>query len=329
MSSNLTNSFNIAATKNAYDSKIVKGAFLPSVYVLEPISHCNLSCVMCPNSKLNADKLGHMELYDFESVLSKISPFAELTMLYFMGEPLQHPDFIALVKLAREKLKGKIVISTNCMLLTSDISNDLIEIGIDVIICCIDHWSKKKYEKIRIGGKFETVVKNVETLLEIKAKHPYSNTEIIVKSLDFGFEDEEMNNFETYWASQGGIPLIGWVDSWAGQFPELRKLDSQPQPYSKSKRIPCADLWFKMVINWKGDVVLCCHNYDYSIVFGNIITDDLQVIWNSEKIVQFRNSHINKQFNCNTLCAGCTEWGTLQELDTYAGLMKENFNLVF
>ena len=88
MALNPTNLENIRA---AYLNKVPSGDFFPSVFVLEPISNCNLACVMCPNSKLGPEKLGHISLEEFKSVVSKIAPYAEHVMLYFMGEPLHTP----------------------------------------------------------------------------------------------------------------------------------------------------------------------------------------------------------------------------------------------
>nr|WP_294991472.1 radical SAM/SPASM domain-containing protein [uncultured Sediminibacterium sp.] len=323
------NEKNIQSIKKAYDQKKAVGDFAPSVFVLEPISFCNLSCVMCPNSSLNEDKLGAMDHETFDRLLDKISPFAELTMLYFMGEPLQHPEIGDFLKLARKKLNGRLIVSTNCMLLTDELAKLIIDLSIDVVICCLDHWSKERYEKIRIGGNFETVIHNIENLLSIKSKQERSETNVIVKSLDFGFEENEREEYESYWSSRGGIPLIGWVDSWAGQMPGLRKLNFEPQPYADLDRSECADLWFKMVINWKAEVVLCCHNYDYSIQLGSLLQTDPQTLWQNDVITDFRRKHLEAKFDCNPLCKNCSEWGTLKELDTYVNLERNNLKLVF
>lgn len=325
----MVNLSNVDIVKESYKSKQIKGSFSPSVFVVEPISNCNLSCIMCPNSELTSEALGFMDIQLFEEIIRKISPYAEHTMLYFMGEPLQHPNIIDILRLARKHLKGIISISTNCMLLNEEISTCLIENRIDLIICCIDHWDKDKYERIRIGGHFETVVSNVERLLEIKAKANIDLTNVIVKSLDFGLEQGEQKEYEDYWRERGAIPLVGWVDSWAGQLSGLKKIKYKPQPYSENKRKECADLWFKMVINWKGEVVICCHNFNYSIMLGNLREQNILEIWQGEKISELRQNHVNHVFNCNRLCEKCSEWGEIGELDTYIELNRKNLNLIF
>lgn len=321
------NLLNLEAIKEAYLREQVTGRFYPSVYVLEPISHCNLSCVMCPNSRLHIDQLGFMPLENLARILDYISPYAEHVMLYFMGEPLQHPQIIEFLELSRRILKGKISLSTNAMLLSDEIGRALIK-NVDLIICCVDHWSKERYEKIRIGGNFETVVSNIENLLRLRGLS--SEPKIVVKSLDFGFGKDELDDFKHHWRSRGGIPLVGWVDSWAGQFPNLRQIDYQPQPNSGLQRTHCADLWFKMVINWKGEVVLCCHNYNYSIKLGEF-TDkrSLEQIWQGDRAKKLRRDHLARNYSCNRLCKGCSEWGTLKEMDVYTGLENEQLGLVF
>lgn len=328
MTSSMVNRDNTDKIIQSYTIGSNNHNFLPSVFVVEPISFCNLSCVMCPNSKLSANNLGQMTMHNFKNIITQISPFSDLTMLYFMGEPLQHDEISEMIKIAKENLKGRLVISTNCMLLTSDMAEILVENSVDIIICCIDHWDKEKYEKIRIGGNFESVVKNVERLLEIKNTHN-KDIKVIVKSLDFGFKKTEREEFEKHWTDLGAFPLIGWVDTWAGQLPGLRKINYQLQPYFNQQRTHCADLWFKMVINWRGDVVLCCHNFDYSIVIGNINCNSILEIWNNEQIRNLRADHFNGKFNCNSLCENCTEWGTLEEMKVYSELNNDQLGLIF
>lgn len=323
------NNENLKKIVAAYNQGKVIGNFLPAVFVLEPISKCSLSCIMCPNSKLSEDALGIMSISEFERITKLISPFAEHVMLYFMGEPLEHPDFVDIVKIARKQIKGILTISTNCMLLNDEFAAAILVAPIDLLICCIDHWNKKDYERIRVGGKFHNVVSNVEEFL--KKKNNSKQPIVVVKSLDFGMDQNERKNFESYWESRGAIPLIGWIDSWAGQFPGLRRQSKEPQPYISHERKPCADLWFKMIINWRSEVVICCHNYDYSIPLGKLKNnkDILASVWHGPLIVDLRTEHSRNNFDCNRLCKGCTEWGLINELDIYCNLKLSDLFLVF
>ena len=324
----LINNKNLAKIVECYRNKIASGEFFPAVYVVEPTNRCTLSCTMCPNSLIKENLRGNITIEKFELILKTISPYAEHVMLYFMGETLQHPQFEKLIAVAKKLIKGKLSISTNCIFLNSKNINTILKEKLDLVICCIDHWKEEEYSKIRIGGNFQKAVENTEELLNKRGdrKKPI----VIVKSLDFGMSSRDKKRFLDHWGECRAVPIIGWVDTWAGQFPELLTKASLSQPYAKIERVQCADLWFKMVINWMGEVVLCCHNYDYSIKLGEIdSTESLSNVWQSEQIVSIRENHISKKFNCNEICKKCTEWGSIKELYTYCDFDINNLELIF
>jgi hypothetical protein len=319
---------NVQKIKSAYGAGSAYGNFCPAVYVIEPTSNCSVNCIMCPQSTLATSSLGEMNLKTFENITLAVSSVAELVMLYFMGEPLQHSHFTDLISMARRHIKGSLVLSTNAMLLNELKAISIVENCIDLIICCVDRWNKKAYEHIRRGANFDTVVANIERLLEVRGQR--TEPRIIVKALDFSMPPDERVEFVNYWTRLGAVPLVGWIDTWAGQFPSLATLSGTPAPYAERQRVACADLWFKMVINWHGQAVLCCHNYNYSYPLGEIESRaSIAEIWQGKKLGSLREAHLQKRFSCTKLCTGCREWGELNELDVYAQLKEEDFSLVF
>lgn len=318
---------NVAELKRAYGAGEVVGSFMPAVFVVEPTSHCALNCVMCPQSELGANQLGQMSLQRASAIAKAIAPFAELTMLYFMGEPLQHSDIDAYLSLMRNALSGRLVLSTNGMDLNEENRASLLR-NVDVVIACVDRWDSQAYRRIRRGGNFETVVANFEALLAERGDS--LSPMVIAKTLDIHMPPDEQTRFAAHWSERGAIPLIGWVDTWAGQLPSLRKLTSTPAPYDESPRVACADLWFKMVINWRSEVVLCCHNFNYSHKLGSVRSAvDIARVWHSQELGELRRDHLRGNFACNSLCEGCREWGALTELDAYVDLSPELLHLVF
>jgi hypothetical protein len=326
--SNYVNYRNSLSIQKAYSTHKSIGAFSPAVYVVEITNRCSLSCIMCPRKDIESRNIGDMDLELFRKICNLISPYCEHLMLYFMGEPLMHRQFSDIVRIARTKIKGKISISTNALFLNKKKRSVLIDLSIDLIICCIDHWNKLEYASIRIGGDYETAFKNTQKLLEeSKSTKPF----VIVKSLDFGMKKEDHDKYLDYWSSKGGVPTIGWVDSWAGQMPELLKLSSSLPPYINKIRKSCADLWFKMIINWKGEIVLCCHDFNYATKLGQIDQKekDISKIWQSNLMGELRDKHIHGNFCDLDLCKSCNEWGEIDELSIYRELSKDKLSLIF
>ncbi|MCD4654414.1 SPASM domain-containing protein [bacterium] len=328
------NSQNIIKIREAFLKKQLYGDFYPAVYVLEPTNQCNLKCIICPHEKIDKSLIGDVDLESWSIYLQQISPYAELVMLYFMGEPTLHPRLPDLLKIARSFIRGKLVLSTNGLNLTQKVCSSIYE-NIDVIIFCIDRWQKTAYEEIRRGSTFSTVVNNAIDLL---TNRPEGKPEVFIKGLGIILPGEstksldmEFEKFKEFWQTIGGNPLVGWLSSWACQFPELKSLAARsfPSPYNNSNRSLCADLWFKMIVNWQGKVLQCCYNWDYSQVVGTLPHDDLLDVWHCKQMITLRKKHVFKKFKELPLCHKCNESGDIDEFETYLHLDKNNVYKIF
>lgn len=329
----LVNPENVRALRLAISEGTIRGDFLPSIYIVEPTSRCKLGCIMCPNSLLGQDKLGDADVPALTRTFEKIAPYAELVMLYFMGESTLHPDFIEILESARHRIKGKLVLSTSAFELSQDQIDSMVK-NLDILIVCIDRWEPDVYEKIRVGSNFAQVVANTEAIL--RTRGPDSPLQVIVKALDIHLPDKidpndlsEWDAFAQYWSVRGALPLGGWLNSWAGQLPNLLHLSKGVTPYQPDTRVPCADLWFKMVVNWQSRVVLCCHNWDYSVNLGDM-NSTLEDTWHGDALVSLRTAHLARDYvGASSICATCREWGEGGELDAYLRLSPDDLFTVF
>jgi len=327
------NNDNVAATQEAMETSRTVGLFLPAVYIVETTNACNVHCIMCPTHRIPVSSKGHMNEATFTHIINTIAPFAELTMLYFMGEPTLHPEFPVFLAIARAGLRGRIVVSTNGTLL-NDINVRALLSNSDIIIVCIDRWNKLAYERIRHGSNFENVILGTERLLQERGSS--SAPIVVVKLLDIALKndslrdmDAEQESFVAHWDARGALPVAGWLNTWAGQLPLLDRLRRRDTPYVMTKRTPCADLWFKMVVNWRGEVVLCCHDWSYSTAIGNLLQLNLEEIWHSDSMKEIRQRHIDHEFGAPTICSNCAEWAFPDELDCYIRLNHNDIYRVF
>ena len=138
-------------------------------FQIEPTSRCQLKCVMCPKTAFHDEwKAGDMPLPVFE----KISRYFHLVRdvhLQGWGEPLLYPELLAMVRMARAK-GCQVSLTTNGVLLTPDRSETLIKEGLDIIAISLAGASKDAHEAIRCGSHFDTLLTNVKTLAQLKAK---------------------------------------------------------------------------------------------------------------------------------------------------------------
>ena len=75
--------------------------FYPDIVQIEITTFCNFNCKMCLRN-FQKDNYQNMPLEQFEALAKQIFPKIKKVVLYGHGEPLIHPDFEKLVKIARQ-----------------------------------------------------------------------------------------------------------------------------------------------------------------------------------------------------------------------------------
>lgn len=325
----LVNAENVVAINQAIADGQVRGNFFPSVYVVEPTSKCNLSCVMCPNPQMPQHNLGSMDESTFKAVIDKIAPYAEFVMLYWMGEPLLHSQICSFLEYARSKIEGKVVLSSNMSVIDNEIVDSIVR-NVDMLLCSLDRFDARDYERIRRGAKFEGVVANIELVLE-RLDGSRSGLEVVVKALDLAQDTDEYRRFDEHWRSRGALPMLAWLNDWAGTFPSMRNGASVDVPRSILSRSPCADLWFKMVINWRGNVQICCFDWNYDEQIGQVGSTEswLSDIWQGSTIASYRQMHLAGELGATNRCEACETWGEPAEHVAYTDWNDDSYFIVF
>jgi len=148
---------------------------LRKVYV-EPTNACNLACRTCVRHAWNEPE-GFMTWDVFEVVVDGLAggegdgggggaagPDAARTVAFMgLGEPLLHPRFFDMVRLA--KRRGlRVEVTTNALLLDRPLAEELAAVGLDQLVVSIDGASAEAFGRVRSGASLEQVVENVRFL---------------------------------------------------------------------------------------------------------------------------------------------------------------------
>jgi len=75
--------------------------------------------------------------------------------------------------------------------------------------------------------------------------------------------------------------------------------------YSIPQKTSCNFIFQKMCINYLGDVILCCSDYHYEVVYGNVMKTRLIDIWNSPKYQYVRQMHVSGNAKKLPICKKC------------------------
>lgn len=134
---------------------------------IESSLNCNLECIMCPWIDLHqSEKLLSLETFNHVRPYLHLAEEVDLTG---GGEPLTNPHILEMVWAAKEA-GCKVGFSTNGLYLTPELSEALIELGLDWISFSFDAATPETYHQIRQGSSYETVTGNIRALKALKEK---------------------------------------------------------------------------------------------------------------------------------------------------------------
>ena len=114
--------------------------------------------------------------------LSKYFDHVKDIHLQGWGEPLLHPDLFEMIQIAKAK-HCCVSLTTNGILLTTDISEGFIKRGVDTITVSISGALKETHESMRKGSYFEQIINNIKAFNKLKLKMDSSNPKLVLSFL--------------------------------------------------------------------------------------------------------------------------------------------------
>ena len=297
----LGNLATLSKTARSYIRKDTNIRYNPLRLWIEPTSYCNLKCASCPNQFIEKRHHGFMDLQLFSSIIYQASDLGIFDVrLFLRGEPLLHKDITEMVRIC--KANGIFTeIHTNAMLLTPEISKNLIKAGIDLISFSIDGMNRHYYSKYRIGGNLEKVISNTIDFLKLKKmysrKKPWVKIQLIRYHKDVGSGQEEIRHASKHFR---GMPVdeIVLIDAhgWGGKF--------QSNTDTVNKKI-CGDVYHALSIYWDGTVVPCCLDFFNEYELGNLFEESLHNIWHGSRMKDLRGALLSEKGHEISLCREC------------------------
>jgi radical SAM protein with 4Fe4S-binding SPASM domain len=141
---------------------------LPQFVQIEPVGQCNLKCKMCPVVYREEKRPAFMP---FEAYCRLIDQFDGVKELHLqgLGEPLLHPRFFDMVAYAAAR-GIEVSTNTNLTALSERRAEACVKSGLARMFVSLDAAEADVYESIRIGARFERVVRNLGWLVAAKAR---------------------------------------------------------------------------------------------------------------------------------------------------------------
>lgn len=295
---------------------------------IEATTGCNLQCRTCIRNIWN-DPIAMMDRVTFERILEDLPGLPELNRVIFtsFGEPLSHPDILEMIKAVRQRGLA-VTIGSNGLLLTPDISRELVRLGVDRLVISVDGVKPETYEDVR-GASLRKVLHNLAGLNDAKLKLGSLQPSLGIEFVALKSNVDELAQL-TRLASNlnASRVLVSNVLPYTQDMYEESLYGHEPQDPLKTSGYPVRlDSWVtwgtlelprmhwgaerrcrfihdrSIVVGWDGGISPCyalSHNYSYYAIdgrkkivnryrLGNIHEQRLADIWMSEDYTLFRS----------------------------------------
>ena len=271
----------------------------PPCLQIEPASVCNFKCVFCYQAdrsfSSNANGyMGMMEMDLFKNVIDEVQGNIESITLASRGEPTLNRSIDKMLEYCNDKFLA-MKINTNASLLTDKMIHTILSNDVQTVAFSIDAADKELYEKLRVNGKFEKTLRNVERFNEIKTKH-YPTSRLVtrisgVKVNEMQDVDKQVEMWSQYADIVAFTNYIPWENSYNNPLSEVKE--------------PCTELWRRMFVWWDGIVNPCDYDYKSTLSKWNVMTKSVSEIWNSPYYNELRQKHLDDMRNEVEPCKRC------------------------
>lgn len=285
----------------------------PYAAYIFPTNLCNFMCNYCGHSlglaqmKKEYDFCAeNMTMETYRRVIDQLCEFPDRLKVINLtghGEPLLNKDIPQMIAYAKKKgAAERIEIISNASLLTQELSEQLIDAGLDCIRISLQGLSSEKYQEVcRRKIDFEKLVGEIRYFHQVRKQ-----CEVFVKVMDVALEKGEEEKFYNIF---GTISERMYVEQCRPVYSgvEMTKgMDCMDDRYGRKHepRIVCPLCFYMVGVHPNGDVAPCETIYK-PISLGNVYEDTILHMWNGEKNREFQKMQLRKERFQNPGCARC------------------------
>lgn len=278
------------------------GDIRPVSMQLEVTNACNFRCVMCPfhgPEKASDRPVGFMSLDRYTDILKQ---FRQLGGTFLIpqgaGESLLHPQFREMLRIAVNTFRLEVGLNTNGSRLTESMMTEILDLGIREIGFSVDALKAETFRAIT-GGELAPVETAVETLVAMRNRRKSRNPRIRVLIVEQAANLAEIPEYIDRW-----VPVVDEVIVQARRINAGRELETPRQEV----RRPCRHLFDTVFVQWDGEMVICCEDWESVTGLGNVFETALADLWRNPVMQSYRRAQQTGQWAPPEICRHCEAW---------------------
>lgn len=302
----------------------------PFVLQLAVASTCNFRCRYCPCStpdllKKNKVRKGIMDFRLYKNIIDQLDEFPQkirILRLVKEGEPLLNKRFVDMIRYAKKKQPSVTVdTTTNASLLTPELSDAIINAGLDKIFISLQGITAQAYKKLSgVDVDFESLLENVFYFCANRKK-----CKVYIKVPDIGINAFERNKFFKLFENYADEMFVEhiirtWPDFDISAVKKDDGIGLYGDPVSPKYISVCPIIFYNFNIDFDGSVPPCQLDWAHKVVLGNVKKESLYGVWNGKNYNELRRIHLRGQRALHLLCGKCVtlECCNVDNIDAYA-----------
>jgi len=272
----------------------------PIYLLIEPVSACNLRCIMCfqidESFTSNSNFMGMIDFELFKQIVDDaVKGGTKAITFASRGEPALHPKLGEMIEYCSGKF-FELKINTNATKLSEKLIHQILKNGVTIMVFSVDSYTKDEYESIRVKGVFEEIVNNIKKFKEIREKfYPNSRCETRISGVKVDKKQDPVK-FKNFWKDYvDNVVMVEMENRW----------DTYNNPKEIMASGACNYLWERMYIWYDGSCNPCDIDYKSELSAGTIKEQTIREIWHSKKYNDLREKHLDGKRNKIYPCDRC------------------------
>jgi len=279
---------------------------------LDMNQECNYKCPHCIiGTPSEVSEYYEGEYVDFEAFKKIIDEGSEHNCPSMEpqgnNEPFLIKDLHKYILYAHKKGFIDIMLNNNGSALTKKRAAQILDSGLTRLRFSLDAFTSETYSKVRVGSiPLQRVIKNIETLLELKEKGNYKLPLVGVSFCKMKHNEHEVDDFINYWENKVDMISIQTYVPPTPDYEKYKKYYATDQINSEPiNEFKCVQPFQRVVIK-NQSIAPCCVSFNKNLIIGTIGKENaIHNAWNSEKMNKIRDLHKRGEFYLDKTCNDC------------------------